>query len=107
MNLPAKKVRNMLNDICSSLDRELVVFFDEADCFHEAPLITFLTQIRDGYLSRRKSKDSVFPRSMALVGMRDVRDYLYWVRPDAQAAGLASPFNVKKKSLSLANFTKD
>ncbi|MDR1035935.1 MAG: ATP-binding protein [Deltaproteobacteria bacterium] len=106
MKAPGSKVKNMLNDICRSLDRELVVFFDEADCLHEDPLITFLTQIRNGYLYRFNSPKTVFPRSMALVGMRDVRDYLHRVRPDAQSAGLASPFNVKKKSLSLANFTK-
>jgi hypothetical protein len=64
----SSKVQNMLNDICRSLDRELVVFFDEADCLHDDPLITFLTQIRDGYLERYDSPQTVFPRSMALVG---------------------------------------
>jgi hypothetical protein len=44
---------------------------------------------------------------MALIGMRDIRDYLVQVRPDEQSTGLASPFNVKKKSLTLANFTRD
>jgi hypothetical protein len=107
MKAPSSKVQNMLNDICRSLDRELVVFFDEADCMHEDPLITFLTQIRDGYLYRYNSPKTVFPRSMALVGMRDLRDYRYRVRPDEQSAGLASPFNVKKKSLTLANFSKE
>ncbi|MDR1035529.1 MAG: ATP-binding protein, partial [Deltaproteobacteria bacterium] len=107
MNDPDSNVLSMLNGICSSLDRELVVFFDEADCLHEDPLITFLTQIRDGYLERYDSPDSVFPRSMALVGMRDLRDYRHRVRPDEQSAGLASPFNVKKESLTLANFSSD
>jgi hypothetical protein len=107
MNASNSKIQDMLNDICRSLDRELVVFFDEADCMHEDPLITFLTQIRDGYLYRYSSPKSVFPRSMALVGMRDMRDYRHRVRPDDQSAGLASPFNVKKESLTLANFSRD
>jgi hypothetical protein len=45
MNVPDSKVLRILNGICRSLDRELVVFFDEADCLHEDPLITFLTHI--------------------------------------------------------------
>ncbi|MDR2198761.1 MAG: AAA-like domain-containing protein [Deltaproteobacteria bacterium] len=44
---------------------------------------------------------------MALVGIRDIRDYLIQVRPDSQSSGMASPFNVKKKALTLANFTQD
>jgi hypothetical protein len=107
MNSPTSKVRSMLNDICLLLDRELVVFFDEADCLHENPLITFLTQIRDGYLYRYNSMETVFPRSMALVGMRNIRDYRHRVRPDDQSALLASPFNVITQSFSLANFSKE
>ncbi|MDR1035745.1 MAG: hypothetical protein LBT40_04010, partial [Deltaproteobacteria bacterium] len=107
MKAPNIKIRYMLNGICRSLDRELIVFFDEADCLHEDPLITFLTQIRNGYIYRSNSPKTVFPRSMALVGMRDMRDCRHRVRPDEQSAGLASPFNVKKKSLTLANFSKE
>jgi hypothetical protein len=67
----------------------------------------FLAQIRDGYLRRPDSPQSAFPRTLALAGMRDVRDYLFRIRPEAQSTGLASPFNVKKKSLVLSNFTKE
>jgi hypothetical protein len=38
--------------------------------------------------------------------MRDIRDYLVQVRPQDASTGLASPFNVKKESLTLANFTQ-
>jgi hypothetical protein len=44
---------------------------------------------------------------MALVGMRDIRDYLVQVRPESESKGLASPFNVKKKALTLANFNTE
>ncbi|MDR1166659.1 MAG: ATP-binding protein, partial [Deltaproteobacteria bacterium] len=101
------KVRRVLSDLCQALDRELVVFFDEADCLHDAPLIRFLTQIRDGYLYRHSPSGDRFPRSIALVGMRDIRDYMSRVRPDEMSIGAASPFNVKKESLTLANFTKE
>ncbi|MDR1085849.1 MAG: hypothetical protein LBP22_13595 [Deltaproteobacteria bacterium] len=37
--------------------------------------------------------------------MRDIRDYLFRVRPYEDSWGLASPFNIKKDSLTLKNFT--
>ncbi|MDR1166567.1 MAG: hypothetical protein LBO66_12015 [Deltaproteobacteria bacterium] len=101
------KLKLLLIDICRTLDRDLVVFFDEADCLEEGPLVEFLTQIRDGYIIRSDSYDGRFPRSLALIGMRDFRDYASQVRPDDQSLGLASPFNVKEESLTLANFSKD
>ncbi|MDR1081710.1 MAG: hypothetical protein LBQ79_12320 [Deltaproteobacteria bacterium] len=61
MDQPVTMVQNFLNSLCMALDRELVVFFDEADCLLEAPLITFLGQIRDGYLDRDDSPASRFP----------------------------------------------
>ncbi|MDR1313243.1 MAG: ATP-binding protein [Deltaproteobacteria bacterium] len=105
MNSTVSMVRYLLRSLCQSLDRELVVFFDEADCIPEDPLVLFLAQIRTGYLARSVSESTKFPRSMALVGMRDISDYLYMVRPEAKSTGLASPFNVKKKSLTLSNFS--
>ncbi|MDR1312473.1 MAG: AAA-like domain-containing protein [Deltaproteobacteria bacterium] len=105
MSYPNVRVRYLLNALCEALDRDLVVFFDEADCLHAGPLITFLAQIRDGCLARTDKPGARFPRSLALVGMRDVGDYLYRVRPEDQSTGPASPFNVKKKSLTLSNFT--
>jgi hypothetical protein len=101
------KIKIFLKYLSTNLDKDLVVFFDEADCLAELPLITFLSQIRDGYISRDFSPTSKFPRSMALVGMRDIRDYLIQVRPDAASTGLASPFNIKRKAITLANFTKN
>ncbi|MDR1041122.1 MAG: ATP-binding protein, partial [Deltaproteobacteria bacterium] len=102
------KVQLMLRDLSHALNRELVVFFDEADCLMEAPLILFLAQIRDGYLRRSNLPRSRFPRSMALVGMRDIRDYLTIVRADGESQGPGgSPFNVRDESLSLADFTRE
>ncbi|MDR2199011.1 MAG: AAA-like domain-containing protein [Deltaproteobacteria bacterium] len=101
------KISNILNYLSVKLDKDLIVFFDEADSMTEIPLVTFLSQIRDGYIDRNVSPESKFPRSMALVGMRDIRDYLTQVRSNTTSLGLASPFNVKKEALTLANFSRD
>jgi hypothetical protein len=101
------KVRNMLNLICRDLDKDLIVFFDEADCMSNSSLITFLSQVRDGYLDRSDQPSTKFPRSLALVGMRNIRDYKSQIRPDEKSTGTASPFNIITETFSLANFTKD
>jgi predicted GIY-YIG superfamily endonuclease len=94
----------LLNSICRNLDRDLIVFIDEADCLSGAALIAFLTQIRAGYLLRHQP-DNKFPRSMALIGLRDIRDCLTQAGPEEQSFGLASLFNIIKESLTLADFT--
>jgi hypothetical protein len=100
-------VRRLLRDLSASLDKDLVVLFDEADCLAADPLIPFLRQIRLGYNNRDRSPKSRFPRSLALIGMRDIRDYLAHVRPEEESRGIASPFNIKEESLTLANFTRN
>jgi hypothetical protein len=106
MSQPDLKVRFLLKDFCNALDRELVVFFDDADCLHEDPLITFLAQIRDGYLYRSDTPGTRFPSSLALVGMRDIRDYLYRDQSEERSTGLGgSPFNVREETMTLADFS--
>jgi hypothetical protein len=99
---------NVLNKelslFCKQLDKPLVILFDEADCLSEGTLITFLRQLRDGYVNRA---DIPFVHSLALVGMRNIRDFKARVRPDSDTLGSASPFNIVKKSLTLKNFTQD
>ena len=107
---PELDVKTFLSLLAEKSDLPLVVFFDEVDCLSDDTLITFLRQLRDGIVnSRAIDPDSCppFPHSMALVGMRDVRDYLAHVRPDAESLGSASPFNVKTESLGLMNFTPE
>jgi hypothetical protein len=106
MKHPNLKAKTLLNKLCLDLDKELIVFFDEADCLSGLGLVIFLTQIRDGYLYRN-SPQGKFPISIALVGMRDIRDYLIKTRSDDQTLGQASPFNVKKDALTLPNFTQE
>ncbi|GHU95025.1 hypothetical protein FACS1894156_4010 [Bacteroidia bacterium] len=89
---------------CSRLDRPLVILFDEADCLSANTLISFLRQLRNGYNSRIRTP---FVHTVALVGMRNIRDFKAQVRPDSETLGSASPFNIVTKSLTLTNFTQE
>ncbi|MDR0844451.1 MAG: ATP-binding protein [Tannerella sp.] len=93
-----------LTFFCMSLDKPLIILFDEADCLSEGTLISFLRQLRNGYNTRSQTP---FVQSVALVGMRNIRDFKAKIRPDSETLGSASPFNIVKKSLTLRNFTKD
>jgi hypothetical protein len=93
-----------LRALIARLDKDLVVFFDEADCLTEQPLLSFLSQLRRGFVERAKAP---FPRSIALIGMRNIRDYKAKIRPDSDSLGSGSPFNVITKALTLTNFTPE
>ena len=84
------------------LPKPLVVLIDEADVLEGKPLISFLRQLRNGFAERGIGK---FPVSIALVGMRDLKDYI-----TAAKGGIApnpgSPFNIKEDSATLSHFTK-
>ena len=100
----ALAVRETLTSLCRRAGRPLVVFFDEADCLFGQVLISFLRQLRDGYVNRGRVP---FPASIALVGMLDVRDYKAQVRPDGESLGQISPFNIISEDLLLRNFTPE
>jgi hypothetical protein len=85
-----------------SAPRPLVLFLDEIDALQDEVLISVLRQLRAGHPSR----PAHFPSTVALVGLRDVRDYK--VNADgAQRLGTASPFNIKVASLTLSDFTPE
>jgi len=100
---PSIALAGFLTEWSRSIDRPLVVFFDEADAIPGPLLLSILRQLRSGYTSR----PAPFPQSVALVGLRDVRDYRIQVRPDSESLGTASPFNIKARSLTLRNFTHE
>ena len=83
--------------------KPLVVLFDEADVLEGEVLIYFLRQLRDGFAGRGIGK---FPVSMALVGMRDLKDYITAAKGGV-APNPGSPFNIKTDSVFLSNFDKD
>lgn len=81
--------------------RPIVLFVDEIDAVQDSALISVLRQLRDGYPRRPDS----FPQSLALIGLRDVRDYKV-AAGGSSRLGTASPFNIKIESLTLRNFTQ-
>jgi len=78
----------------------LVIFVDEIDALSDETLISVLRQFRSGYPNRPKG----FPQSLALIGMRDVRDYKY-ASGGSERLQSSSPFNIKVQSFTLSNFT--
>jgi hypothetical protein len=83
--------------------RPLVLFFDEIDALRGESLRSVLRQLRGGFADRPK----VFPWSVALCGLRDVRDYRAAGGADPDRLGTSSPFNVKVDSPRLPDFTKE
>jgi hypothetical protein len=85
---------------CRHSPRPIVLFIDEIDALQDDALVTVLRQLRDGYPRRPKG----FPHSLALVGLRDVRDYKV-AAGGQNRLGTSSPFNIKVESFTLANFS--
>ena len=103
LSSPLTALQDALKDYCRSLGKPLVILFDEADSLVGATMIAFLQQIRNGYLER---DEIPFVHSLALVGMRNIRDYKNDYRDPSQTLGTASPFNIASDSMTLKNFTK-
>lgn len=82
--------------------RPVVLFLDEIDSLLGNSLISVLRQLRKGYSRIPRT----FPHSVALIGLRDVRDYRL-------EAGTAPPrrdfsfLNFTVESLALPNFTAE
>ncbi len=102
---PDTAVLHYLRDLAARSPRPLVVFFDEADCLIGASMVSFLTQLRDGYLARRLSP---FPHSVVLIGQRAVRDYILSKEERAAVSwlGSASPFNISAEATTIGPFTE-
>jgi hypothetical protein len=105
--LPQSPPSYMLNSILTNwaaivAPKPLIVLFDEVDVLIDETIINFLSQLRDGFASRGIGK---FPVSIALGGMRDLKDYI-----TASKGGVppnpGSPFNIKEDSAVLSNFHK-
>lgn len=82
--------------------KRLVVLFDEVDVLEGATMVSFLRQLRGGFANRGAGR---FPVSIALVGMRDLRDYLLSSK-DGVPLNPGSPFNIKADSITIGNFTR-
>ena len=101
---PSSMVSNILIDWSKKLaPKPLVILFDETDALEGDAMISFLRQLRGGFMSRGIGK---FPVSIALVGMRDLKDYITAAKDGVPPSPL-SPFNIKADSVLLSNFSPD
>lgn len=99
-NLPtANRISTALQSWAESSPRPLVVFIDEIDSLEGNVLIRVLRQFREG-ASRRPNH---FPHALALIGLRDVRDYKV-ASGGSDRLTTSSPFNIKVASLTMRNF---
>jgi hypothetical protein len=99
--VPGTRIAAALEAWASACLRPLVVFLDEIDALSGALLVSVLRQIRDGHPNR----PGAFPWSLALVGMRDVRDYKL-AAGSVDRAHSSSPFNIKVASFTMRDFTE-
>ena len=99
-------VKVSLHLLAQKCGKPLVVFFDEVDCLSGSAIVSFLRQLWSGKIGYNNSPGQ-FPISIALIGMRNIRDYKMRVRPESESTGEASPFNVLTKAMTLNLFTKE
>ena len=99
---PGLGVKLFLSMLARKAEKPLVVFFDEVDGLTEGTAVTFLRELRNGYITR---DDIPFPASVAVVGMMDIRDMKAKVRPHDETLGSKSPFNIIAEDFKLRNFT--
>lgn len=97
---PENRLRDLLARWASSSPLPVVLFFDEIDALYDDALISVLRQLRSGYSAR----PAPFAHSVALIGLRDVRDYKISSLADEERLGSSSPFNIKIESITLRNF---
>lgn len=97
---PGSRIRNALRTWAQASERPIVLFIDEIDALQNAALISVLRQLRTGYADR----PAAFPWSLGLIGLRDVRDYKV-ASGGSDRLHTASPFNIKTRSITLANFS--
>ncbi len=97
-----ERIFSALKSWAQHSQRPLVTFLDEIDALENGALISVLRQLRNGFGNRPQG----FPWSLALIGMRDVRDYKI-KSGGSERLNTASPFNIKARSLTIGNFTAE
>jgi len=93
-------VEEFLTLWCQDFPRPTVLILDEVDALVGDTLISLLRQLRSGYTHR----PTLFPQSIVLCGVRDIKDYrIHSSRENTMITG-GSAFNVKAKSLRMGDF---
>ena len=106
LETPESAVLEYLQRVSANAERPLVVLLDEADGLAGPAMVSFLTQIREGYIDRSATP---FPHAIALIGMRQVRDFVLSSQ-DRRAVswlGTTSPFNITAEAATLEPFSRD
>jgi len=88
---------------CQQSEKPIILFIDEVDSLVGDTLISLLRQLRSGYTLR----PGLFPQSIILCGVRDVRDYRIHSDKEKSIITGGSAFNIKSKSLRLDNFNPE
>jgi hypothetical protein len=99
---PGDRISTALAAWAEACPRPIVLFIDEIDALRDNALLSVLRQLRAGHPQRPRA----FPSSVALIGLRDVRDYKI-ASGGSSRLGTPSPFNILVKSLTLRAFTRD
>jgi hypothetical protein len=99
---PGSRINTALAAWAKAAPRPLAIFLDEIDALVDTALVSVLRQLRLGYPDRPRG----FPWSLALIGLRDVRDYKV-ASGSSDHLGTSSPFNIKVESVTLRDFTRD
>ena len=81
----------------------MVLLLDEVDELYDDVLISTLPQLRDGFQTRPNH----FPQSIALVGLRDIRDLRTPSLADIPSIGSGSLLNIIAESFFLPAFSKE
>lgn len=102
---PARALLDYLARLSALDERPLVLLLDEVDGLVGPAMVSFLTQLRHGYIERSQAP---FPASVVLVGQRQVRDYIVAVsdRHALSWLGTTSPFNITAEATTLGLFTE-
>ncbi len=92
---PSYAFREALSRWAAADAKPLVLLIDEIDALEGDSLLSVLAQLRAGYTARPEG----FPQSVALCGLRDIRDYRIHTG--------TSPFNIAAESVRLGDFTRE
>ena len=101
-NGPYSALQEALKEWTRVNSKPLVLLLDEIDSLVGDTLISLLRQLRSGYAKR----PSLFPQSIILCGVRDVKDYRMHSEKEKTIITGGSAFNIKSKSLRMENFTR-
>ncbi len=96
-------LQDALVDWCRNSTKPIVLLIDEIDSLVGDTLISVLRQLRGGYDKR----PDMFPQSVILCGVRDVRDYRIHSDKEKTMITGGSAFNIKAESLRLGSFSRD